>query len=116
MNGKIIHHKIIENVTTMYSRGSEKMQLFIQERYIDHSIHIDDRLSATTRLKLCDPFQEDERQKLTRKRNSHTDSSNKLFNKIVKTADYLIKNIISISHFRVSSFFYMKLRTLNDKR
>jgi hypothetical protein len=96
MNGKIIHHEIIENILTMYDRGSQQMYLFIQERYINHSISIDARLPAMTRFKLCDLFEQDERQNLTKQRNN-----NEVMVRMTKTADDMIKNIISLSHFRV---------------
>ncbi len=102
MNGKIIHEKIIENVVTMYERGLEKMHSFIQERYIDRSVHIDDRLSAMVRLKLSDPYVSNEEQRSKKKTNN-----NVLMTKIVKKADNIIKDIVSLSCFRVSLLFHL---------
>ena len=101
MNGKIIHEKIIENVVTMYERGLQKMHSFIKERYIDHSVNIDDRLSAMVRLKLCDPYVSNDEQRPKKKTNS-----NLIMSKIMKTADNSIKDIVSLSCFRVSLLFH----------
>ncbi|CAF4057464.1 unnamed protein product, partial [Rotaria sordida] len=95
MNGKIIHEKIIENVVTMYERGLQRTNVFIQERYIDHSVNIEDRLSAMIRYKLSDPYISDDEQRLRKKTNS-----NILMNKMVKEADNTIKHIVSLSCFR----------------
>ena len=93
MNGKIIHHKIIENITIMHDRGSERMNSFIQERYIDRSVSINDRSPAMTRLKLSDACQEIEQHNLVKNQNNNDNS--KMIPKIVKTAYQMIKNIFS---------------------
>ena len=102
MNGKIIHHKIIENITTMHHRGSERMNSFIQERYIDRSVRINDLLSAMTHLKLSNEFQEVEQRNLVKKQNNNDNS--RMIPKIVKTADQMMKNVLSMSHFLVGIF------------
>lgn len=99
MNGKSIHEKIIENFVTMYERGLQKMNLSIQERYIDWSVTIDDRLSDMIRSKLSDPYVLDDGKKTTKKVNNDT-----VMAKIIKTADIKIKDILSLSCFRVSLF------------
>ena len=102
MNGKIVHQKIIENITTMHHRGSERMNSFIQERYIDRSVSINDRLPAMTRLKLSNEFQEIEQYNLVKKQKNNDNS--KMIPKIVKTTYQMIKSILSMSHFRVGVF------------
>lgn len=129
MNGKIIHEKIIQNVVSMHERGLERMQSFIQERYIDRSVNIADRLSAMPRLKLSDQYVPDQEQQSTTKT-----KSNSAMSKIVKKADHTIKEIFFLSHFRVSSssqiptlvstewilpiviFLYLKYSLINSTR
>jgi hypothetical protein len=100
MNGKIIHEKIIENVVTMYERGLQKMNSFIQERYIDRSVNINDRLPAMFRLRLSDPYVSSEEPQSKKKKTNNASMS-----KIVKEADNQIRNIVSLSDFRVSLLF-----------
>jgi hypothetical protein len=95
MNGKIIHNKIIETTVNMYEDGLKVMYLFIKERYINHSVDIDHRLPAMPRFKLSDLYVPDE-QKIKKKIDK-----NAIVNKIIKGADSLIKDIISLSFFRV---------------
>ena len=96
MNGKIIHEKIIENIVTMYERDRERMHSFIQERYVDRSVDLADRLPAMVRYKLCDPYISDDEEQLEKSKNNKTDIA-----KMVKVADSTIKHIISLSCFRV---------------
>jgi hypothetical protein len=100
MNGKIIHQQIVENIVSMYDNGLERMHLFIQERYIDHSINIDDRLSAMTRYKLSGSYIFNDEQWLKRKT-----TTNSSMTKLIKSADDTIEYIISLSYLRVSLFF-----------
>ncbi len=97
MNGKIIHEKIIDNVVTMYERGLQRMHSFVQQRYIDRSLNIDARLSDMTRFKLSDPYVLKDEQRSKKKTNVTV-----VMSKIVKTADNMIKDIVSLSCFRVS--------------
>jgi hypothetical protein len=97
MNGRVIHETIIQNVVSMHERGLQRMQSFVQERYIDRSVSIADRLSAMPRLKLSDPYEPDQDQRSKKKTNGIA-----VMSKIVKVADDAIKEILFLSHFRVS--------------
>ena len=97
MNGMIIHEKIIESIVTMHTRGSQCMSSFIQERYIDRSVNLADRLLAMVRLKLSEPYHSNQEQ-------TRTDRMKKTLTmaKALRTADNTIKDIVSLSFFRVS--------------
>jgi hypothetical protein len=107
LNGKIIHQKIVENIIPMCENGSERMYSFIQERYIDHSINIDDPLKAMIRYKLSDSYVPDDGQQPKRKINKNT-----LINDTIKSSDNFIKDTISLSFFRVSfsPYRYLSLK------
>ncbi|CAF4614665.1 unnamed protein product, partial [Didymodactylos carnosus] len=52
--GKIIHNDIIDSICSGYNRGEEELKIFIQQRLIDKSVHIDSKMKRTKTLKLTD--------------------------------------------------------------
>lgn len=102
MNGKIIDQMIIDNVTQLYDRGLEAMYVFILERYVDQSKALYDSIPRMIRLKLSDSLllNEDQQKKKVKR--------SLVMNKVVQTADIQIRDIVSLSHFRVCSFASFK--------
>lgn len=95
MNGKIIDQVIIDNVAQLYDRGLEAMYVFILERYVDQSKALYDSIPRMNRLKLSDSLMPNE--DLQRKKAKRS----LIMSKVVQTADIQIRDIVSLSHFRV---------------
>ncbi|CAF3786549.1 unnamed protein product [Rotaria magnacalcarata] len=54
LSGKIIHHDIIENITTSFIRGEEAMLNYIEDRLVKKNIDISTTLKGMRFLKLSD--------------------------------------------------------------
>ncbi|CAF1137322.1 unnamed protein product [Didymodactylos carnosus] len=98
LSGLIIHNDIIDNICSSYERGLKAMSTYIQERYIDCNIHVDERLSAMKRLKLVDAATYSPGNIL--KRLSMKKNNECATNQFVKAADEQIRKIIVLSEFR----------------
>lgn len=97
MNGMVIDERIIENVVTLYDRGLQCMETFIQQRYIDRSVNVTDPLLAIPRFKLSQPFPLNQNQNSKNRKGADLSIA-----RTIKLADDAIKNIVSLSFFRVS--------------